>query len=159
MEDKLTSNEEESLDGSSSGRYTCLNQDREGILRSPKEEQNLEDRTSPKQDEATREFESESMKRNRQNCVSPSEIEFLKSINFPNDVLFLKKVDAEEAREIGRAYLVCTAIPLQKGSSIGPFLGERVSLSSIRQGDLVLQVGYPVNSCKISVDIYVFYDF
>ena len=58
----------------------------------------------------------------------------------PDDVLFLKKVDDEDIIATGRPYLVCNSIPLPKGSTIGPFRGELVSLSSIQQGDLVLQV-------------------
>jgi hypothetical protein len=60
---------------------------------------------------------------------------------FLNDVLILKKVEKDEAQQMGRSFLVCSAIPLPKGSSIGPFDAEIVSLSSIRQGDMVLQVG------------------
>lgn len=59
---------------------------------------------------------------------------------FLNDVLLLKKVDKDEAHLTGRSFLVCAAIPLPKGSCIGPFDAEIVSLSSIRQGDMVLQV-------------------
>ncbi|VDI45814.1 zinc finger protein ZFPM1 [Mytilus galloprovincialis] len=58
---------------------------------------------------------------------------------FLNDVLLLKKVDKDEAHLTGRSFLVCAAIPLPKGSCIGPFDAEIVSLSSIRQGDMVLQ--------------------
>lgn len=90
-------------------------------------------------DDATSCFSNEKV---TENCVSPSELEFLKSLSFPSDILILKKVEGEEALRTGRPYVVCTEIPLQKGSSIGPFRGEHVSLSSVRQGDLVLQVRY-----------------
>ena len=84
--------------------------------------------------------------------VSLHELECLKSLCFPNDVLSLKKVDDSEIASVGRSYLVCSAIPLQTGSSIGPFSGELVSLSSIQQGDLVLQVS---STYKITTDLYV----
>ena len=64
----------------------------------------------------------------------------LKRVSVPNNILFLKRLDEEDASIAGRSCLLFSAIPLPAGSCIGPFKGEIVSLSSIKQGDLVLQV-------------------
>lgn len=64
----------------------------------------------------------------------------LKRVSVPNNILFLKRLDEEDANIAGRSCLLFSAIPLPSGSCIGPFKGEIVSLSSIKQGDLVLQV-------------------
>lgn len=63
----------------------------------------------------------------------------LKRVSVPNNILFLKRLDEEDANIAGRSCLLFSAIPLPSGSCIGPFKGEIVSLSSIKQGDLVLQ--------------------
>ncbi|XP_061197753.1 zinc finger protein ush-like isoform X1 [Saccostrea echinata] len=80
------------------------------------------------------------------NEVSESEMilengntEYLKRVSVPNNILFVKKLDEEDANIAGRSCLLFSAIPLPSGSCIGPFKGEIVSLSSIKQGDLVLQ--------------------
>lgn len=66
----------------------------------------------------------------------------LKRVSVPNNILFVKRLDEEDANIAGRSCLLFSAIPLPSGSCIGPFKGEIVSLSSIKQGDLVLQVSY-----------------
>ncbi|XP_060082340.1 zinc finger protein ZFPM1-like [Ylistrum balloti] len=135
MEEKLGSNDEDILDKVSPGEYTTLNPT------SPvTDSDNSVDRKYPSTSSGNNDVTSDiSNERATDNCVSPSELDFLKSLSFPSDILSLRKVEGDEALRVGRPYVVCTAIPLQKGSSIGPFLGEHVSLSSVRQGDLVLQ--------------------
>ncbi|XP_033754309.1 zinc finger protein ush-like [Pecten maximus] len=136
MEEKLGSNDDEDiLDKVSPGQYTELNPT------SPlTDSDNSNDRKYPSASASNNDVTSDiSNDRTTDSCISPSELDFLKSLSFPSDILSLRKVEGEEALRVGRPYVVCTAIALQKGSSIGPFLGEHVSLSSVRQGDLVLQ--------------------
>ncbi|KAK3085791.1 hypothetical protein FSP39_008721 [Pinctada imbricata] len=66
-------------------------------------------------------------------------VHHLEHSSYPDEVLFLKKVDDDDIIAASRPYLVCNSVPLSKGSCFGPFRGEVVSLSSIQQGDLVLQ--------------------
>ena len=38
------------------------------------------------------------------------------------------------------SWMICSAIPLPKGSSLGPFAGDMVSSDNIRVGDLIVEV-------------------
>lgn len=134
MEEKLASNDDEdNLDKVSPNEYTTL-----GPTSPLTDSDNSVDRKYISTSSGNNDVTSDN-NRTTDSCISPSELDFLKSLSFPSDILSLRKVEGEEALRVGRPYVVCTAIPLQKGSSIGPFLGEHVSLSSVRQGDLVLQ--------------------
>ncbi|KAL3860678.1 hypothetical protein ACJMK2_010769 [Sinanodonta woodiana] len=62
---------------------------------------------------------------------------------FPSDVLSLRKVEESEFIQTGIAWSILANIALQKGSTIGPYRGELVSLSSIKPGQLVLQFQGP----------------
>ncbi|XP_021365821.1 zinc finger protein ush-like isoform X2 [Mizuhopecten yessoensis] len=136
MEEKLGSNDEEDiLEKVSPDEYTVLNPT-SPLTESDSSVDRKYSSTTLCNNDVTSDISNE---RATDICVSPSELDFLKSLSFPSDILSLRKVEGEEALRVGRPYIVCTAIPLQKGSSIGPFLGEHVSLSSVRQGDLVLQ--------------------
>lgn len=72
--------------------------------------------------------------------MSPRRQEVMKRLNFPADLLTLRQVDESEFLQTGIPWSVISVAPLPKGSTVGPYQGETVALSSIKPGELVLQV-------------------
>ncbi|XP_052232234.1 uncharacterized protein LOC127845395 isoform X2 [Dreissena polymorpha] len=72
-------------------------------------------------------------------AVSPRRFEVMRRLNFPIDLLTLRQVEESEFLLTGIPWSVTTVTSVQKGSTIGPYLGETVALSSIKPGELVLQ--------------------
>ncbi|XP_046576398.1 zinc finger protein ush-like [Haliotis rubra] len=60
-------------------------------------------------------------------------------LQLPKDVLYLKRVEITMHGNTAVCWVVCCAIPLQAGSSLGPFQGEVTSADKVRVGDLILQ--------------------
>ena len=82
--------------------------------------------------------------------MSPQRQEVMKKLNFPSDLLSLKKVKESEFLQTGIPWSISSHIPLSKGTSIGPYQGEMVALSSIKPGQLVLQVNFDCLSLCLS---------
>ena len=86
--------------------------------------------------------------------ISPSLLEVMKKSNFPSDILTLKKVDESVFSETGVPWIVVCAVPLPKGSSIGPYTGEMVSISEVKDKQHILQV-YHMNCVMRKSDFMV----
>ncbi|XP_060586148.1 uncharacterized protein LOC132741896 isoform X2 [Ruditapes philippinarum] len=71
--------------------------------------------------------------------MSPRRQEVMKRLNFPADLLTLRQVDESEFLQTGIPWSVISVASLPKGSTVGPYQGETVALSSIKPGELVLQ--------------------
>ncbi|XP_053402736.1 zinc finger protein ZFPM2-like [Mercenaria mercenaria] len=71
--------------------------------------------------------------------MSPRRQEVMKRLNFPADLLTLRQVDEAEFLQTGIPWSVISVTALPKGSTVGPYQGETVALSSIKPGELVLQ--------------------
>ena len=78
--------------------------------------------------------------------ISPSLLEVMRKSNFPSDILTLKKVDESVFCETGVPWMVLSAVPLPKGSSIGPYAGEMVALTDLRDKQHILQVYYKIRT-------------
>ena len=72
--------------------------------------------------------------------MSPSLMEVLKKCNFPSDILTLRKVEESLCYQTGLLWTVSLAIPLPKGSSIGPYTGKMVALGDLKEREHILQV-------------------
>lgn len=72
--------------------------------------------------------------------MSPRRLEVMKRLKFPTDLLTLRQVEESEFLQTGIPWSVMTQVTVSKGSTIGPYQGETVALSSIKPGELVLQV-------------------
>ena len=75
--------------------------------------------------------------------ISPSLLEVMRKSNFPSDILTLKKVDESVFCETGVPWIVVSAVPLPKGSSIGPYTGEMVAVTDFKDKEHILQVYMP----------------
>ncbi|KAL4234172.1 hypothetical protein ACF0H5_005825 [Mactra antiquata] len=75
----------------------------------------------------------------QQGAMSPRRLEVMRKLNFPADLLTLRQVDESEFLQTGIPWSVTSHAELSKGSTIGPYQGETVALSSIKPGELVLQ--------------------
>jgi len=83
--------------------------------------------------------------------MSPRRRDVMKRLNFPADLLTLRQVDESEFLQTGIPWSITTQVPVSQGSTIGPYKGETIALSSIKPGELVLQVG----ACVPARMIYV----
>ena len=74
--------------------------------------------------------------------VSPMSplVEVLKKCNFPSDILTLRKVEESVCYQTGLLWTVSPAVPLPKGSSIGPYTGKMVALGELKEREHILQV-------------------
>ena len=72
---------------------------------------------------------------------SPTVQQLMRHLQLPNDVLFLKKINVTMHGNSAVCWVVCCAIPLPKGSSLGPFQGEITLAEKVKVGDMILQVG------------------
>lgn len=71
--------------------------------------------------------------------MSPRRQEVMNRLNFPADLLTLRQVEESEFLQTGIPWSVTSLTALPKGSTVGPYHGESVALSSIKPGELVLQ--------------------
>ncbi|XP_041377181.1 zinc finger protein ZFPM1-like [Gigantopelta aegis] len=79
------------------------------------------------------------------NADSPTMQQLMKHLQLPNDVLFLKKINVSMHGNSAVCWVVCCAIPLPKGSSLGPFQGEITLAEKVKVGDMILQFSSKVN--------------
>lgn len=79
--------------------------------------------------------------------MSPRRQEVMNRLNFPVDLLTLRQVDEAEFLQTGIPWSVTSVTALPKGSTVGPYQGETVALSSIKPGELVLQVNCQRDIC------------
>ncbi|XP_076449685.1 uncharacterized protein LOC143286042 isoform X2 [Babylonia areolata] len=63
----------------------------------------------------------------------------VKHLQLPSDVLYLKEMEVMVHGTPTPSWMICSAIPLPKGSSLGPFCGNMVSSDNIRVGNLILE--------------------
>ncbi|ESO81930.1 hypothetical protein LOTGIDRAFT_170471 [Lottia gigantea] len=64
----------------------------------------------------------------------------LSHLQLPSDVLHLKRIEVNVDNNLTYGWVVCSGIPLPKGSSLGPFQGEIISTDvKVKMGDLILQ--------------------
>lgn len=75
-------------------------------------------------------------------------------LQLPSDVLFLKKEDIKIHGTTSVGWIVCSAIPLPQGSSLGPFQGQQVSSDAVKVGDLIIQVIPRVVSFNVSFHLF-----
>ncbi|CAL1536517.1 unnamed protein product [Lymnaea stagnalis] len=60
-------------------------------------------------------------------------------LQLPSDVLYLKQLDINIHGTPSVGWVVCCAIPLPQGSSLGPFQGQLVPPETVKVGDLIVQ--------------------
>ncbi|KAK6184615.1 hypothetical protein SNE40_007054 [Patella caerulea] len=70
------------------------------------------------------------------NCMMEG---LLSHLQLPSDVLHLKRIEVNVDNNPTYGWVVCSGIPLPKGSSLGPFQGEIISTEKVQMGDLILQ--------------------
>lgn len=85
-------------------------------------------------------------------ALSPRRLEVMRKLNFPTDLLTLRQVDESEFQQTGIPWSVTSLATLPKGCTVGPYQGETVALSSIKPGELVLQVSMLSRSCRIQTN-------
>ncbi|XP_052816544.1 zinc finger protein ZFPM1-like isoform X2 [Mya arenaria] len=71
--------------------------------------------------------------------MSPRRLDVMKRLHFPVDLLTLRQVDESEFLQTGIPWSVSSQMAVPRGSTIGPYQGETIALSSIKPGELVLQ--------------------
>ena len=69
-----------------------------------------------------------------------AEQDLVNQLQLPSDVLFLKQAELLVQGTPRVGWLVCSAIPLPPGSSLGPFQGQLVKPDEVKVGDLIVQV-------------------
>lgn len=74
--------------------------------------------------------------------MSPRELDVMKTPKFPSELLTLRQVDEMEFRETGVLWSVTSHVAISKDTTLGMYEGHTVSLSSIKPGELVLQVRF-----------------
>lgn len=63
-------------------------------------------------------------------------------LQLPSDVLYLRQQEMNIHGTASVGWVVCCAIPLPQGSSLGPFQGQLVSPEAVKVGDLIVQVRF-----------------
>lgn len=91
----------------------------------------------------------------RDGQMSPRRQEVMKRLNFPAELLTLRQVDETEFLQTGIPWSVTAQVAVPKGTTIGPYQGETVALSSIKPGELVLQVSHYTLVYLISILCFV----
>lgn len=91
----------------------------------------------------------------RDGQMSPRRQEVMKRLNFPVELLTLRQVDETEFLQTGIPWSVTAQVAVPKGTTIGPYQGETVALSSIKPGELVLQVSHYTLVYLISILCFV----
>ena len=71
-----------------------------------------------------------------------AEQEMVHQLQLPSDVLYLRQEEVMIHGTPSQRWVVCCAIPLPQGSSLGPFQGSLVASEAVKVGDLIVQVRY-----------------
>ncbi|XP_070193733.1 zinc finger protein ZFPM1-like [Littorina saxatilis] len=69
----------------------------------------------------------------------PATMGLVRHLQLPSDVLYLKEVEVNMHGKTTSSWMICSGIPLPKGSSLGPFAGDLVSSDNVRVGDLIVE--------------------
>ena len=75
-----------------------------------------------------------------------AELALVNQLQLPSDVLYLRQQEVSIHGTPNLGWVVCCAIPLPQGSSLGPFQGQLVAPEDVKVGDLIVQVS-PRLSC------------
>jgi len=89
----------------------------------------------------------------RERQMSPRRLEVMKRLKFPQELLTLRQVEETEFLQTGIPWSITAQVAVPKGTTIGPYLGETIALSSIKPGELVLQVSHPtfIHVCLFAI--------
>ncbi|XP_059177726.1 zinc finger protein ush-like [Physella acuta] len=68
-----------------------------------------------------------------------AELALVNQLQLPSDVLYLREQDINIHGTPSVGWVVCCAIPLPQGSSLGPFQGQLVPPEAVKVGDLIVQ--------------------
>ena len=69
-----------------------------------------------------------------------AELALVNQLQLPSDVLYLRQQEVNIHGTPNLGWVVCCAIPLPQGSSLGPFQGQLVAPEDVKVGDLIVQV-------------------
>ncbi|GFN89791.1 Zinc finger protein ush [Plakobranchus ocellatus] len=68
-----------------------------------------------------------------------AELALVNQLQLPSDVLYLRQQEVNIHGTLNLGWVVCCAIPLPQGSSLGPFQGQLVAPEDVKVGDLIVQ--------------------